>query len=170
MGNCYRLKDKCLFVDFRAYDGTHWQPRNQQPPVPPVGGPPGEITPDAITQLAHILDQRPPGPPTWVPLNDTAAFITRLIVMGVDVDLIPELLKSEYSEQQIGSFKTQVTDLVKDLQPYIEVRQPNDRRGSQPHGNEPPKILAKKTFPHKGYNLDFSVNWFGTGGCCKIPC
>jgi hypothetical protein len=141
----YQLQDKCLFVDAYLYDKVNRKPRAQKKPD--------------LVPYPHINDQRV-SPATYLRLNDGAAFITRFIVLGVDTDLIPQIVDSEYQ----GSTPTAVQDVanvVAMLMPYLEPRtyqrpyQHPQNQGVHPHAG--------------GYPLDFSVNWFGTGGLLKGP-
>jgi hypothetical protein len=147
----YKLKDKCLFVDAQDLAAGIRYP---------------EVIP-----FAHILDKNTA---TYLKLNDTAGFIARFIVIGVDTDLIPQIILSEYGgtlprlfEGQYGKVvagaKNAVKAVVEMLKPYLTARTPRD---SNRH-YEPPKNLGVESH-EGGYTLDFSVNFVGTT-CCKIP-
>lgn len=62
-----------------------------------------------------------------MPFSDVAAFIARLIVLGVDSDIIPEILVSEYGSvpNPIGAFNT-VYAMMRD---YLEPRPGGSYRG-----------------------------------------
>ena len=146
----YQLKDKCLFVDAYVYDEQTRKPTTKKP--------------DAIPS-PHILDQST-DPATCLMLNDAAAFIARFIVLGVDTSIIPQIVQSEYPGA--GGIAANEVEVVRTLmQPYLE-----DRTFKRTH--QPPKAMgAPKKYQgpggKKGYDLDFSVNWFGIGGVLKGP-
>jgi hypothetical protein len=132
----------------------------------------------------HILDQRdqqsdPNKHATYLKLNDAAAYITHFIAIGVDTELIPEILKSEYRTTQgekveTIDFAAQVQDVLNMIMPYLK----KDKKGNpirdyprkyeapQSHGQG--KHQDQKGKPLKGYELDFRVNWYVTGGG-KVP-
>jgi hypothetical protein len=145
----YQLKDKCMFVDAYVYDEQNRKP--------------GAKKPDAIPS-PHILDQRT-DPATSLKLNDTAAFITRFIVLGVDTDLIPQILQSEYPGAG-AIFANEVNTVYTMLAPYL------DKRSYQRAHQAPQAIGSAATYQgisgKKGYDLDFRVNWFPIGGY-KLP-
>jgi hypothetical protein len=138
MGDRYQLQDKCLFVDATDRRG-------------------GRRKPQAIPH-PHVLDQRVT-PAKFLNFNDEAGFVARFIVQGVDTDLIPEILRSEYGDK-VKNPKDMVKQVVQLLKPYLEPR-------TFQREYEAPKIVAQGDFQQKGYRLDFKVNWFGTG-CCKF--
>jgi hypothetical protein len=143
-GNRYQLKELCLLVDAKHYET-------------------GKRYPEEIPS-AHILDQRTK-PYTYLKLSDGAAFIARFIVLGVDVALIPEILRSEYrltsqDKEEGVDFEKDVGQVVKMLDNYIEKRvfvMPYDRPGSSGEGKK-----------ECGYPLDFGVHSFGIG-VIKVP-
>jgi hypothetical protein len=150
----YKLKDKCLFVDAKNFDDPKAPKRF-----------PNEIP------FAHILDKNTG---SHLKLNDTAGFITRFIVMGVDTDLIPQIIYSEYGgtlpklfegkcAKAEAAVKAAVKAVVKILRPYLKPRTLADCK--QPY--EPPKDLGVGKGLVK-YTLDFSVNFVGIG-VVKIP-
>jgi hypothetical protein len=129
----YELKDKCLFVD--ATD----RETNTKKPVD-IGA-------------SHAMDKSTPSA-KYLKLNDGAAFIARFIVMGVDTELIAQILVSEYGSA-VRDPAAEVRAVVKMLEPYLKPRSfarpyqaPRDHGGGQHSGH---------------YDLDFRVNWFGTG-------
>jgi len=144
----YRLQDKCLFVEAYAYDEMTRKPCSNTMP--------------SSIPCPHVLDQRNT-PATYVTLNDTAAFIARFIVMRVDTNLIPDILSSEYGAKS-KSPAADVQTVLKILEPYLE---PDDPRIFT-RTYQTPKGTNSGNHPGK-YSLDFSVNWFGTGGLLKGP-
>jgi hypothetical protein len=144
----YRLKDKCLFVDAYVYDEQKRKPFSSD-------------IPSAIPS-PHVLDQNTT-PATYLYLNDTAAFIARFIVMRVDTNLIPGILSSEYGPK-VTNPAQDVNDVLAMLNPYLEPDTPPIF--VRPYHK--PKDKGKGQHPGK-YPLDFSVNWFGTGGVLKGP-
>jgi hypothetical protein len=144
----YRLKDKCLLVDAYVYDETNRKPFSANIP--------------SAVPAPHVSDQNT-DPATYVYLNDTAAFIARFIVMRVDTALIPDILKSEYGAR-ITNPAQDVQDVLTILNPYLEPDAPPTF--VRPY--QKPKTVGKGKHPGK-YPLDFSVNWFGTGGVLKGP-
>jgi hypothetical protein len=138
----YQLKDKCLFVDAMVYDE-----KNRKPTL--------KKKPDDIS-LAHVMDKsKEPNDADYLALNDAAAFIARFIVMGVDTKDIPEILKSEYGSK-VTDPAAEVKAVVALLKDYLE-----PRTFARPY-EAPKKEGGGK---HSGkYDLDFRVNWFGTGG------
>jgi hypothetical protein len=141
----YRLKDKCLFVDANSYDEKNRKFANKNKPAkPPTSG---------KIELPHVMDKSTT-PATYLMLNDAGAFIARFIVMGVALKDIPEILKSEY-EGAVVNPAQDVADVYSMLAPYLE-----KRMVTRPY--QAPKDEGKGE--HSGqYDLDFRVNWFGTG-------
>jgi hypothetical protein len=145
----YKLKAKCLFVDAKNFDDPKTPKRF-----------PIEIP------YAHVLDKNSA---SHLKLNDTAGFIARFIVMGVDTDLIPHIFLSEYSGTLPKLFKgnkvkveaaakTAVRSVVSLLKPYLKRRTLTDCKQLY----ETPKGLG--IGKHSGkYALDFSINFVGTG-------
>jgi hypothetical protein len=141
----YQLKNKCLFVDAYLYD------EKNRKPIP-------NKIPGAIA-YPHVLDQST-APGTALKLNDAAAFIARFIVLGVDTDIIPQIVKSEYPGDVVNADQ-EVADVYNLLMPYLEPR-------TYQRTHAAPKSKGK--IPHEGgYELDFRTNWFGTGGLLKGP-
>jgi hypothetical protein len=150
----YKLKAKCLFVDAKDLDDPKTPKRH-----------PIEIP------FAHILDK---SEGSCLKLNDTAGFIARFIVLGVDTDLIPQIIYSEYggtkpqpTEKQNSQSQTEIKNavdfVVGKLMPYLETRTladcPRPYESANDYGVD----------KHAGkYKLDFSVNFVGTG-IVKIP-
>jgi len=135
----YQLKDKCLFVDATDLDG------NRLPPEIPN---------------AHVLDQR--GPQAKVlKLNDTAGFIARFIVMGVDTDTVAEIVSSEYAISTTNA-AAEVQSVYSLLKDFVQAR-------TYKRGHEKPGTVPKAEPTSGQYGLDFSVNWFGGGGVSKVP-
>jgi hypothetical protein len=136
----YQLKEQCLFVEAKVYDDTHWKPTKVYKPDD-LKGP-------------HVMDKSTK-PATYLKLNEGAAFITRFIVMGVDTDLIRQILISEYGSAAANPQK-EVDDVVKMLLPrFLE-----DRTYPRPH--QDPQNLGEGTHSGK-YPLDFGVNPFNVG-------
>jgi hypothetical protein len=134
----YQLKAKCLFVD-----ATHRDTNMKKPDDIPA---------------PHVMDKST-APATYLKLNDGAAFIARFIAMGVDTDVIPQILSSEYGSK-IKDPVAEVQAVVALLGPYLEARTFN-----RPY--QAPKDHGKGN--HSGsYALDFRVNWFPIGGH-KLP-
>ena len=138
MGNRYQLKDKCLFVDATSRQNGLRKPQANPHP--------------------HILDQRG-NQARFLNLNDEAGFVARFIVQGVDTDLIPEILRSEYGNR-VQDPQAMVQAVVGFLGPYLEAR-------TVQREYDPPRVVGQGNFAQKGYRLNFRVNWFGTG-CCKF--
>jgi hypothetical protein len=150
----YKLKAKCLFVDAKNFDDPKGPKRH------PVDMP-----------YAHILDKNAG---SCLKLNDTAGFIARFVVLGVDTDLIPQIIYSEYGGTKAkpvegsdptseAEVKTAVGFVVNKLLPYLELRTLKDC--NRPY--EPPTDYGVQQYGGK-YTLDFSVNFMGTG-VVKIP-
>jgi hypothetical protein len=133
----YKMKDKCLFVD--AFD---LKENKRKPDVIP---------------FAHVLDQTNSPANKYLRLNDTAGFITRFIVLGVDTDLIPQILSSEFGGAA-SEHQAEVDTVVAMLQGYLQKLPPI----SQKKTYEGPKSLGVDSHTD-GYDLDFRVNWFPTG-------
>ncbi|OGR25281.1 MAG: hypothetical protein A2139_01205 [Desulfobacca sp. RBG_16_60_12] len=150
----YKLKKKCLFVDAINFDD----------PKAPKRYP--EVIP-----YPHILDK---STASYLKLNDTAGFIARFIVIGIDTDLIPQILLSEYGvtlprlvegtkAKAEAAAKAAVKSVVRMLRPYLKPRTRTDSK--QPY--EPPAALGVGKHECK-YKLDFSVHFVGTT-VVKIP-
>jgi hypothetical protein len=132
----YKLKDKCLFVD--AYDVEE---KKRKPDVIP---------------FAHVMNKST-SPAKYLKLNDAAGFITRFIVFGVDTDLIPQILRSEFGGD-LEHHKAEVSKVVEMIKDYLVKRRPILR----PKRYAGPKSLGIGEL-EGGYPLDFRVNWFPTG-------
>jgi hypothetical protein len=149
-----QLKDRCLFIDAYVYDETTRKPTSTKKP--------------AAIQSPHIFDQRT-DPATYLMLNDTAAFIARFIVLGVDTTIIPQIYLSEYPAAG-GNAAKEVADVLTMVDPYLEDR---DFKIFQRTYQSPQALGNAKPYHgisgRKGYDLDFNVNWFGTGGLLKGP-
>jgi hypothetical protein len=142
MGDRYQLKSKCLFVD--AVDRDSNSPGRK---------------PDDIKH-AHVMDTNKKSE-NCLKLNDMAGFIARFVVQGVDVDVIPQILLSEYDYTQATTTpKDDVDKVVSMLYPDFVKKRAHKREYETP---EP----RGKMSHHGKYDLDFKVNWFGTG-CCKF--
>jgi len=141
MGIRYQLKEKCLFVDAVTRDGDD----------------PGRKPKDI--KHAHVMDTNKKSN-NCLKLNDMAGFIARFIVQGVDVDVIPQILLSQFDYTKAGTTpKADVDKVVLLLGDFVETRTDTGEY-------ETPKANGKMS--HNGkYDLDFKVNWFGTG-CCKF--
>jgi hypothetical protein len=147
----YKLKDGCLFVDA-------WNVENdcREPETPPQ------------LRCAHIRctsNADPNDPADYVELNETAGFIARFIVMGLNTDnIIANILTSEYGPEWQGVAQTQVNEVRDKLLPYLEplpnVGSPQPRRGRRPYNKPQVKTIGKHD---RKYSLDFSPNWFATG-------
>jgi hypothetical protein len=154
----YRLRDECLLVDAYVYDETNKKPS-------------GEKKPDPL-KCAHINDQST-NPPTYLKLNDGAAFIARFIALRVKTELISEILKSEYGDK-IHDPVGDVNKVVAMLRPYlvrIDKENIEDPIPEDPSPYERPYEVPnhKGQGQHSGhYDLDFRVNWFPIGGY-KLP-
>lgn len=140
----YQLKELCLLVDAKDYETDRRIPEE----IP----------------SAHILDQRTK-PFTYLKLSDGAAFIARFIVLGVDVALIPEILRSEYSltpqDKERGvDFEADVESVIKMLRDYIEVR-----TSGMPYSSPETRGTGENK---GGYPLDFGVHSVN-GVLVKIP-
>jgi len=90
-------------------------------------------------------------------LNDTAGFITRFIVFGVDTDLIPQILSSEFGGDVVDH-QAEVSKVVEMLKGYLLKLPPTLEKKTY----EEPKSLGVDGLTG-GYDLDFRVNWFPTG-------
>lgn len=135
----YKLKDRCLFVDAKELDGTRKQPKN--------------------LLFAHVLDARQT-PAKVLEFNDTAGFIPRFILFGVEIGLIPEIVHSEFADQ-VKDPLGEVQAVLQMLLPYVEER--TDRMK-----HYPPSSKDQGTHPGT-YDLDFRVNFYATTGVSKIP-
>jgi hypothetical protein len=141
----YQLKDMVLFVDADDFnDKVH--PKQKGPRKPDV------------IPFPHILDKRDEPPAKCLKLSDEAGLIARFIVQGVDTDLIPQIINSEYGGKvphPVNDVQTVLT-MLRDEYDFLENRV--DQMGYAP----PRKIGFEPDCPGK-YDLDFRVNWFGTG-------
>lgn len=136
----FQLKEgKCLFVDATVYDEKKWRPTDRKKP-------------DDIA-FAHVMDKST-SPATYLKLNDAAAFITRFIVLGVDTDLIPQILLSEYGKK-VTAPVTEVASVLEMIGPFLE-----PRTYERPYAS--PKHHGKGQHSGK-YDLDFRVNFFNVG-------
>jgi hypothetical protein len=147
----YQLKLGCLFVD-----AWNVEKDCREPELPPQ------------LRCAHIRDTRdggPDDPADYVELNETAGFIARFIVMGLNTDnIIADILTSEYGSEWEGVAQTQVNEVRDKLLPYLEplpnVGSPPPRRGRKRYNKPQVKTIGKHD---RKYSLDFSPNWFATG-------
>jgi len=132
----YKLKDKCLFVDAKNRETN-------------------ERKPDVIP-FAHVMDKTN-SPANYLKLNDTAGFIARFIVFGVDTDIIPQILRSEFGGD-VEHHQAEVSAVVEMLKNYLVKLRPILRKKRYIG----PKSLGEDRL-EGGYPLDFKVNWFATG-------
>jgi hypothetical protein len=151
----YKLKDKCVFVDAKNFDDPK-APKRYPIEIP----------------HAHILDK---SAGAHLKLNDTAGFIARFVVMGVDTDLIPQIIVSEYSgtlpklfkgnEAKVeAAAKSAVRSVVSMMKPYLKRRTLTD---CKQHYEKPKDLGMVK---HSGkYTLDFSINFVGTAVVKILP-
>ena len=141
----WKLKPNCLFV--YAYDLETGQRLPQLPKAKIIHKPdPADNDP-----MHH----------TCLELNDGAAFVARFITMGVDTDLIEQILFSEYKGSGFTEedAQTWVKHVCNHLQPFLI---PCLHRTHQtPDVSLTPG--GATSFP-----LDFKVNWLG-GGLIKTP-
>lgn len=134
----YELKHKCAFVDAQeARETEHHK---------------GPKKPDAVN-AAHVYFYEGNNKKV-LKLNDTAGFIARFIVQGVDIDLIPLILRSEYGST-IQNPAQEVQTVLGILMPYLQ-----KRTATNPFS--PPQSQGKSNAPVP-YELDFSLNWFVIG-------
>jgi len=134
----YQLKDRCLFVDATDREKNLKKPDDINAP--------------------HVMDKRA-NPATYLKLNDAAAFIARFIAMGLDTDLIAQILSSEYGNK-VKDPVAEVLAVVGLLQDYLQ-----PRNFARPY--QAPKSPGGGK--HSGtYELNFRVNWFPIGGY-KLP-
>jgi hypothetical protein len=133
----YQLKNKILFVD-AASEHDH-----------------NKKKPDTI-KAAHVLDQSGGGKKI-LKLDDTAGFIARFIVQGVETDnLLPEILKSEYSN--IANAQDEVNKVRDMLFPkYVQQLGASTKAYVPVIPPDPEEPYTKE------YKLDFSPNWFAIG-------
>jgi hypothetical protein len=129
----YQLKYLCLFVDARDHDTNQRKP--DELPAP------------------HVMNKNVE-PADYLKLNDGAAFIARFLVMGLDTDLIAQIIRSEYGDK-VKHPLDEVMAVVAMLGDYLEVRS-FDRPYQSPKEQGRGKHVGR-------YALDFKVNWFGTG-------
>ena len=137
----YKLVDKCLFVDAKELDGTRKCPQG--------------------LLFAHVMDSRQ-SPAKVLKFNDTAGFIARFILFGVEIGLIPEIVHSEFGDQ-VKDPLGEVQAVLKMLSPYVEERKSADRMKYDPASSE-----DKGTHTGK-YDLDFRVNFYASTGMAKVP-
>ncbi len=123
----YQLADKCLYVSAKHHVTKERIPK--EIPFP------------------HILDQRK-NPWTYLKLNNAVSYITRFIVLGVDTDLIPEIVRSEYGAK-VENPKAEVENVLKILKPYLKKRVAKRRY-------QLPKTLGEGNI-EGGYDLDCGV-------------
>ena len=152
----WQLKKKYLFVEALRYkkpgdDDYHIDRRE-----------PNEIP------YAHVMDKSStppndgPAPSPYLALNSGAGFITRFIVQGVDTDdILPQILVSEYGIP-LAQARIEVQSVLTMLEKYLRAR--HYQRDYQL-----PAVVREGVHPTGQYGLDFSVNWFGTGGLLKGP-
>jgi hypothetical protein len=134
MGDRYEMENKCAFVD-AAEEHDHKKKK------------PKDI------QSAHVMDQRP-GTAKVLKLNDTAGFIARFIVQGVDIDVIPQILTSEYGST-ITNPKGEVDKVLAMLKPYVKKRSGTNQYSAAQAGTASDYTGT--------YELDFKINWFAIG-------
>jgi hypothetical protein len=131
----YQMKDGCIFVD--AND-----PKDKK-----------KKKPDDFP-CPHVFNQNTK---TYVAFNDAAGFIARFIVMGVDTNVIPQVLVSEYGSAAVANPQGAVDTVYAMMKDYLENR-PAGSYGN-PGNYQPPVQLPPK---HTGkLKLDFSTNPVG---------
>jgi hypothetical protein len=138
MGDRYEMKHKCAFVDAQEARETEHQK--------------GPKKPDGVN-AAHVYFHEG-NDKKVLKLNDTAGFIARFIVQGVEIDQIPEILKSEYGSS-IGNAAQEVDTVLGILNPYVQ-----KRTGTKPFSSPQSQGIAEAPAT---YDLDFKLNWFAVG-------
>jgi hypothetical protein len=134
----YQLKDKCCFIDAVLHETGAPQPIEN--PYP------------------HVFSQ---ADGTFVKFNDTAAFIARFIVLGVDTEThLPDILVSEYPDTNIANSKTEIKKVVDMMQDYLVTW--------KKHRNHVPPEGEKRSGHSKKLKLDFSTNPIGLN-VIKVP-
>jgi hypothetical protein len=136
----FQMKPKCLFVD-----ALH----HKKPEVGDYRT--GVRKPDDLP-FPLVMDQSS-SPAKYLALNDTAGFIARFIVQGVDTDwLLPQIIQSEYGISPTDAAQ-EVEKVKTTLMPYLAPR-------SHKRTHQKPKV--DKAVKHSGkFPLDFSVNFLG---------
>jgi hypothetical protein len=131
----YKLKDGCIFVD--AND-----PKDKKKKKPDENPYP------------HVFNQTTKD---YVALNDAAGFIARFIVLGVDTNVISQILVSEYGSSVVANPQGAVDKVYAMMKDYLENR-PAGSYGD-PGNYQPPVQLPPK---HSGtLKLNFSTNPIG---------
>ncbi len=134
----YEMKHKCAFVDAQEARITEHQK--------------GSKKPDGVN-AAHVYFYEGNNKKV-LKLNDTAGFIARFIVQGVDIDLIPVILRSEYGSS-IQNPEQEVQKVLNILMPYLQKRVGTN-------AFSPPQSQGTANAPDP-YKLDFGLNWFPIG-------
>lgn len=134
----YQLKPGCIFVDAVLHETGVKKP--DENPYP------------------HVFSQ---ADGTFATFNDTAAFIARFIVLGVDTEThLPDILVSEYKGQVIADPKAEVNKVYTMLEPYLEQW--------KKHRNHVPPAGEKLSGHSKKLTLDFNTNPVGIN-YIKVP-
>jgi hypothetical protein len=140
----YQLKAGCIFVDAQHEQG------NRKPDDYPF--------PHVFNQNTH----------DYVAFNDTAGFIARFITLGVDTEVIPQILSSEYGAM-VANPRAAVDTVYNLMKDYLKPRQHQLAGKYADPGNyqpPPPIHLGPK---HTGkLTLDFSTNPIGIS-YIKVP-
>lgn len=136
----FQMKPKCLFVDAL----THKKPEEGDYNI-------DVRKPDDLS-FPLVMDHRS-SPAKYLALNDTAGFVARFIMQGVDTDkLLPQIIQSEYGISLTDA--TQEVENVKTiLMPYLDPR-------SHQRAHQKPQVHHTGDHPGK-FPLDFSVNFLG---------
>ncbi len=146
----YQLKPLCYFAD--GYDID-----NITSPFTPDRSKHGK--PNTDIKFAHIMDKRSGPPYTYLKLNDGAAFIARFIIQGVDTDLIPQIVISEYNlpQSQAKNAADEVVAVLGMIQEYLTTRVVVRKYVA-------PDNLGTGSHPTGKHQIDFKVNQLGGGG------
>jgi len=129
----YQLKEHCCFVD-----AFHHEKKVRKPDSYP---------------FPHVFHQKDK---TYVSFNDTAAFIARFIVLGVDTDVIPQILVSEYGASKVPNPAAEVDEVYKMMKGYLTLRKKHRTHTA------PGKWPAAAKPKHTGkLRLSFSTNPVG---------
>ena len=123
----YRCKPECCYVESNHKETGHLKPDNYKFP--------------------HIFNRKTGD---YVKFNKGAGFIARFIAQGLDIDIIPAILRSEYGNA-VRDPAGDVDKVFKAMQPYLIPAPPNQYQA--PTGTS--------GAGHTGFLLDFKTNLIG---------
>jgi hypothetical protein len=136
----WRLKKNYVFVENYDLDNLN--------PIHPIHNHP--------IGSAFIM-RREARPHKYIQMDQVAAFIMRFVIMGVDtMNLLPEIVKSEYGLPSLQDAKTRINNVLTKMQKYLDP-------WKKVRDLLPESYSEEKDWNDDNYTLDNSMHSIGPG-------